>query len=234
MSRVKRDRYCWMNVGLSSGPGVAVYPGGKYDWIVVSAPKEPLHLVVDQGWGWPAGKAVGIYACRLSLEQSPGRSHRHSPQACRTASTRPWRGGGSMACGSRPKHTRHRICLRRLSWELSFVASGCERELLHGCEPGRTARMHAGLKTKVSASAQEDMKMFAIGSTFHTCGAGAGRVTQDHGCRVLVTGGRRIGLLTGAGSLTWKGERGSGAAGYDAWEYIGGDRRWREGCPPQS
>ena len=54
ISRVRRPRLYWSSTGVDDHPSFQREAGSSCDRVILGGPLEPLQMVCEKGWGWPA------------------------------------------------------------------------------------------------------------------------------------------------------------------------------------
>ena len=167
ISRVRRDRYYWLSVRLSSCPGFTVIVGEQYDLVLLSATKEPFSIWIPEGWCWPFGEqyeeAVLPTFTRAIPRTKPPPSPAGISQCDSDTLDRWW----SDALRFPPYTYQDEFCLLRTKTGERRVAGAGEREILMGYPEAYTKGLHAKKKGAMSERRLDDLRCQAIGNTFH-------------------------------------------------------------------
>ena len=164
ISRVQRNRYVWFSERLVSHPGFEVEKGASFDSVFLSGPLEPLDLILEPGWEWPAAEQSEVARIptltRAIRRKNPPVEPRGLERLGAVEALR-WKQDGhrfppyayaDAACFQLPGQPRSRR---------PPVAN--EREVLMGFPRGHTL----GMDPKALEEDLEDQRCSAVGNSFH-------------------------------------------------------------------
>ena len=138
ISRVRRPRLYWSSSGVDDHPSFHSKAGEVCDKLVFEGEVEPLHLVWDEGWGWPAGEMSSEAKLPTFTRAIPRRRPPPDPagiKQCDETTLRRWREDRMKF----PPYTYlPQFLMRKIGGDETRVASANEREVLMGFRRGYT------------------------------------------------------------------------------------------------